>query len=96
MTRSLVAILCFMGLADPAFAALRTVTLSVPGMHCAVCPITVKKALQKVPGVRQVDVSLERKEAVVTFDDTKTTVRALEDATFAAGYESVPKSGPAR
>ncbi|MCR2721459.1 mercuric transport protein periplasmic component, partial [Salmonella enterica] len=32
-------------LATPAWAAVQTVTLSVPGMTCAACPITVKKAL---------------------------------------------------
>jgi len=77
--------------ADAAFAAVRTVTLSVPGMYCAVCPITVKKALVKVPGVSKAVVSFEKKEAVVTFDDAKTSVKALEDATFEAGYESTVK-----
>ena len=33
-----------------AFAATKTVTLSVTGMTCAACPITVKKALDKVNG----------------------------------------------
>jgi len=28
----------------------------------------------------------------VTFDDTKTTIKALEDATFDAGYESKLKN----
>ncbi|MEO1765776.1 mercury resistance system periplasmic binding protein MerP [Thiobacter sp. AK1] len=88
------AVMLAFGLAASAFAAVRTVTLSVPGMYCAVCPITVKKALQKVPGVSQVEVSFEKKEAVVTFDDTKTSVKALEDATFEAGYESKVKDGP--
>lgn len=74
-----------------AFAAVRTVTLSVPGMYCEVCPITVKKALQKLPGVSKVNVSYEKKEAVVTFDDARTSVKALEDATFEAGYESTVK-----
>ncbi|MDD3577043.1 mercury resistance system periplasmic binding protein MerP [Halothiobacillus sp.] len=73
---------------DAALAAVRTVTLSVPGMYCAVCPITVKKALEKVPGVSQVNVSFEKKDAVVTFDDAKTNIKALEDATFEAGYPS--------
>lgn len=81
---------------DAAFAAMRTVTLSVPGMYCAVCPITVKKALEKVPGVTQVGASLEKKEAVVTYDDAKTTVKALEDATFEAGYESRLKEAPGK
>ncbi|EKH5750464.1 cation transporter, partial [Pseudomonas aeruginosa] len=37
-------------LSTPAWAATKTVTLSVPGMTCAACPITVKKALTKVDG----------------------------------------------
>ena len=47
-------------LSTPALAALQTVTLSVPGMTCAACPITVKAALNKVDGVSQVDVSYAR------------------------------------
>jgi len=82
--------------ADAALAAVRTVTLSVPGMYCEVCPITVRKALEKVPGVSKVNVSFEKKEAVVTFDDAKTSTKALEDATFEAGYESTVKRGKAK
>jgi len=74
-----------------AWAAVKTVTLSVPGMYCEVCPITVKKALQKVPGVTKVDVSFEKKEAVVSFDDAKATIDKLKDATFEAGYPSEVK-----
>lgn len=81
---------------DAAFAAVRTVTLSVPGMYCAVCPITVRKALEKVSGVSTVNVSFEKKEAVVTFDDAKTNIKALEDATFEAGYESTVKEEKAK
>ena len=54
-------------------------------------PDTVKKALDKVKGVEKVDVSLEKKEAVVTFDDAKTKVEALLDATKNAGYRSAVK-----
>lgn len=81
---------------DAAFAAVRTVTLSVPGMYCAVCPITVRKALEKVSGVSTVNVSFEKKEAVVTFDDAKTNIKALEDAAFEAGYESTVKEEKAK
>ena len=78
-------------LSSAAVAAVKTVTLSVPGMYCAVCPITVKKSLQKVDGVSKVDVSLEKKEAVVTFDDTKASIAKMQDATFEAGYPSEVK-----
>lgn len=77
--------------ATPAWAAIQTVTLAVPGMTCAACPITVKKALSKVEGVSQVDVSFEKREAVVTFDDAKTTVQKLTEATTNAGYPSSVK-----
>jgi mercuric ion binding protein len=57
-------------------------------MTCAVCPITVKKALSKVDGVEKTEVSYENKEAVVTYDDAKTNVEALTKATANAGYPS--------
>jgi mercuric ion binding protein len=60
-------------------------------MTCAACPITIKKALLKVAGVQKVDVSYEKLEAVVTFDDAKTTVDQLMNATKRAGYPSSEK-----
>ena len=71
-----------------AWAAPKTVTLSVSGMTCAACPITIKKALTEVDGVTEAEVSFDKKEAVVTFDDTKTSVSALIEATTNAGYPS--------
>jgi mercuric ion binding protein len=75
-------------LSAPAWAATQTVTLSVTGMKCAACPITIKKALNKVEDVENIEVNLEKKEALVTFDDAKTTVEALLEATKNAGYPS--------
>lgn len=72
----------------PAWAAIKTVTLSVPGMTCPACPITVKKALSRVDGVQKTDVNLDKREAVVTFDDAKTNPAALMKATTDAGYPS--------
>lgn len=72
----------------PGWAATQTVTLAVPGMTCTACPITVKKALSRVDGVSKVAVSFENRAAVVTFDDTKTNVQALIEATTNAGYPS--------
>ena len=49
--KKLFASLVLVAVAAPVWAATQTVTLSVPGMTCAACPITVKKALSKVEGV---------------------------------------------
>lgn len=79
-------------IAAPAWAATKTVTLSVPGMTCAACPFTVKAALSKVEGVSKIDVQFEKREAKVTFDDAKTSVQALMKATGNAGYPSTLKN----
>lgn len=71
-----------------AVAKEQTVTLEVPTMNCASCPITVKKALQNVEGVSKAKVTYDTKLAVVTFDDEKTTDKALTEATTNAGYPS--------
>jgi periplasmic mercuric ion binding protein len=52
---------------------------------------SVERSLTAVNGVTRAEVSLEKAEAVVTFDDTKTSVDALHKATKAAGYPSVPR-----
>ena len=78
-------------IATPVWAATQTVTLSVPGMTCAACPITVKTALSKVAGVEKAEVSFEKREAVVTFDEAKTNADALTKATANAGYPSSVK-----
>jgi mercuric ion binding protein len=68
------------------FAESKTVVLSVPEMYSPACPVVARKALEKVPGVANVKASLERKEAVVTFDDAKTSVEKLVETTRNAGF----------
>ncbi|HWO99637.1 MAG TPA: mercury resistance system periplasmic binding protein MerP [Methylococcus sp.] len=79
---------------DPVFAARQTVTLEIPSMYCPVCPLTVKKALQREPGVIEVEVSFAAKEAIVTYDDEQTSPAHLMEATRNVGYPSTVKSGP--
>jgi mercuric ion binding protein len=57
-------------------------------MNCAACPITIKKAMSKVPGVAKTEVNLDKREVTVTFDDARTRVEALLRATQDAGYPS--------
>lgn len=69
-------------------AADKAVTLKVDNMTCASCPYMVKTALKKVDGVKNIEVSLQTRLAKVVFDDSKTNVEALTDATFDAGFPS--------
>lgn len=56
--------------------------------------ISVKRSLTRIDGVSKAEVRLEKREAVVTFDDAKTTVETLLKATQDAGYPSTIKKGP--
>lgn len=77
--------------AKPA-AASKTIDLEVSGMHCAVCPITVRKALENVPGVEKATVTLKPPLAVVVYNPTEVTVVQLTRATADAGYPSTVES----
>jgi mercuric ion binding protein len=64
----------------------KQVVLDVPGMNCALCPISVKKALEKVPGVRAAKADLATKTAEATYDPDRVSVEKLAKAVTDAGY----------
>jgi mercuric ion binding protein len=72
----------------------RTVTLQVQNMTCETCPIVVRKALQRVPGVSSASVDFALKTATVTFDPDQAKPAALTQATTNAGFPSTLKASP--
>lgn len=77
--------------ASPAAAGGATVTLALSNMTCAACPVTVRTAIRRVPGVTDVTVDFEKKLAVVAFDDTVATVDQIATATRNAGFPTIRK-----
>ena len=71
-----------------AFAATKTVTIRVKGMKCGNCSSSVAKALKATQGVQDAQVSSEKGEAVVTFDDEKVTEAKLREVIDATGFKS--------
>lgn len=67
-------------------APAKIVVLHVQNMSCALCPITVKQALVKVPGVVDATIDLGSKTATVQFDPDQADVATLIKATTRAGY----------
>lgn len=82
----LLGMLCLAGAWIPVQSAELTQTFAVEKMTCALCPVTVKKAIESVNGVTSVDVDLESKTATVTFDDEVATSDAVAGASTNAGY----------
>lgn len=70
-----------------AFAAeTQTAVLDVQNMTCSLCPVTIKVALKKVPGVEDAAVNFEHKTATVKFDPAKASIGALVKASTDAGF----------
>lgn len=63
-----------------------TVTFDIEQMTCATCPIAVRKAMRRVGGVTDVEVSMENMSAVVTFDPNVTTPADIGKASTDIGF----------
>ena len=66
--------------------ALKTTTLGVKGMTCASCAVTVKKAIEKTPGVINSNVNLATNKATFTFDPTLASVEEIAKNVSKTGY----------
>jgi mercuric ion binding protein len=78
------------GSAARASAQEQTATFAVDNMDCAACPITVRKAMKGVKGVKSVSVDFAAKTATVVFDPSVATPEAIAEASKNAGYPARP------
>jgi len=70
-------------------AAEKKVTFTIEKMTCAMCPITVRKAMEKIDGVKSVTTDYEARTATVVFDSKKADVAAIANASTQAGYPAI-------
>lgn len=69
----------------------QTATFTIEKMTCAACPVTVKKAMQAVEGVSNVNINFAEKTATVVFDPAVATVEQVGAASTNAGYPAMPE-----
>ena len=62
------------------------VQFKIGGMSCSFCAETIRKALTRMEGVREVHVSLAHEETLIEYDPTKVIPDALKDTLVAVGY----------
>ncbi len=72
--------------ARDALAAPQSAVLHFSNMMCGADPHIIRNALQGVPGVKMVEISLEQHTAIVTFDNAVASFAALQTAAGVAGY----------
>ena len=76
-----------------AAAFTKTVTIKVEGMKCAKCSASVSKALKATEGVQEAQVSSEKGEAVIKYDDQKLSETKLREVINSTGFKAVGESG---
>ncbi|HEU4712512.1 MAG TPA: heavy-metal-associated domain-containing protein [Pyrinomonadaceae bacterium] len=76
-----------------AVAATKTVTIKVKGMKCAKCSASVTKALKATEGVEDAQVSSEKGEAVVKYDDQKLDEAKLREVINGTGFKVEEQPG---
>lgn len=73
--------------------ATQTTVFEVENMYCELCPLTVKTAMERVPGVASVVIDFDAKTATVTFDPAVASVDAIGAASTNVGYPAHAASG---
>jgi len=76
-----------------AAAFTKTVTIKVEGMKCAKCSASVTKALKATEGVQEAQVSSDKGEAVIKYDDQKLTETKLREVINSTGFKAVEQPG---
>lgn len=62
-----------------------TITLTLSGLHCGNCVKSVEKALNEVPGVEKVSVTLSPQQAIVEGEvEAQTLIDAIDEIGFEA------------
>jgi copper chaperone CopZ len=76
-----------------AAAFTKTVTIKVDGMKCAKCSASVTKALKATAGVEDAQVSSDKGEAVIKYDDQKLNEAKLREVINSTGFKAVEQPG---
>ena len=67
--------------------------LKIVGMHCATCALTIEKTSKKLPGVKDVTVSLTSEEAVIEYDPFKISLKDVVREIRKVGYDVYKEEG---
>jgi len=63
-------------------------TIKIPTAQCGTCKKNIEKALNKVAGIKNMDVDVDNNIVKVSFDKSKTSLGKIENAITSAGYDA--------
>ncbi len=61
--------------------------ISVNGMTCVGCEVTLEESISKIEGVVSVKASHKENKAIIEFDSTKTDIKTIKKTIKKAGYK---------
>ncbi|MEX2594498.1 MAG: heavy metal-associated domain-containing protein [Anditalea sp.] len=67
---------------------LTTLTIPIEGMTCGACVASIKRKLNSMEGLEEVEVSLEHRTATVFYEEGKITPQQVQDAINELGYKA--------
>ena len=70
---------------------IKTVEFKISGMTCTCCTHHVRTEINKLKGIAEAKVSYEKRNAIVKFDNSKTTLGNIEKAINSTGYKVTTK-----
>ena len=68
---------------------MQTATIKIKGMTCMGCVNSIKNVLRNVPGIAQLEVTLDPAQAIIQYDPENTSLNQLKETIIDAGFDVV-------
>ncbi|MBS3105251.1 heavy metal translocating P-type ATPase [Candidatus Woesearchaeota archaeon] len=68
-------------------SSVKKTSISISGMHCASCAMTIERALKKTKGVAKASVNFASEKASVEFNENEVDEDAIKQAILKSGYK---------
>lgn len=66
---------------------MKEIKLKIEGMHCTGCSSRLEKVLNNADGVESATVSFEKKQAIITYNETQTDIEQIKQIIQDTGFK---------
>ena len=66
---------------------MKEIILKIEGMHCTGCSSRLEKVLNNTDGVESATVSFEKKQAIITYNESQTDIEQIKQIIQDTGFK---------
>ena len=66
---------------------MKDIKLKIAGMHCTGCSSRLEKVLNNTDGVESATVSFEKKQAIITYNESQTDIEQIKQIIQDTGFK---------